>query len=104
MRKKLTSQTYVSQSRRRIILSGVTLSSAGLLLGNRAQATVFPSRPLHMILPLPPGGAADRVCRLFAEELTRKWGQPVVVESRPGGGMVVGTLALARSEPDGYTL
>lgn len=64
----------------------------------------FPSRPVTIILPQPPGGAADRLMRTIAAALESKWGQSVIVMNRPGGGAVVGTLATARSAPDGYTI
>src|SRR6185503_17839200 len=67
-------------------------------------AQVFPSRPLRVIVPQPPGGGFDLVARTLAEPLAAQLGQPVVVENRPGGGAVVGTDAVAKAEPDGYTI
>ncbi|MBC5766058.1 Bug family tripartite tricarboxylate transporter substrate binding protein [Ramlibacter albus] len=64
----------------------------------------FPSRPVKLILPQPPGGAADRLARMFADKLEAQWKQPVVLDHRPGGGVVIGTQALARSQPDGHTI
>jgi len=68
-----------------------------------AQAD-FPNRPIRIIVPLAPGGTADLLPRMVGEKLTLKWGQPVVVENRPGGALHVATEAVFRSEPDGYTL
>lgn len=69
-----------------------------------ASAQSYPSRPIHLLLGLPPGGAADVVTRLLAHGLEAKLGQTVVVENKPGGGgNLVGQL-VANSAPDGYTL
>ncbi|HZF18901.1 MAG TPA: tripartite tricarboxylate transporter substrate binding protein [Burkholderiales bacterium] len=78
----------------------VLLAAAGL-----AQAqNHYPSRPIKIIVPLPAGGTADTVPRLIAEKLAVKWGQPVVVENRSGAANNIGADAVARAEPDGYTL
>lgn len=69
-----------------------------------APARAFPARAVKILLPQPPGGAADRLARLFGDRLQARWQQPVVIENRPGGGVVIGTLATARAAPDGYTL
>jgi tripartite-type tricarboxylate transporter receptor subunit TctC len=69
-----------------------------------AAAQTFPSRPLRVIVPQPPGGGFDMVARTLAEPLAAQLGQPVVVENRPGGGAVVGTELVAKAEPDGYTI
>jgi len=69
-----------------------------------ASAQSYPTRPIHLLLGLPPGGAADVTARLIARGLEQKLGQPVVVENRPGsGGNLVGQL-VANSPPDGFTL
>jgi tripartite-type tricarboxylate transporter receptor subunit TctC len=74
--------------------------------GSVAQAqTAFPSRPVTMVVPLPAGGTADLLARLAAERMSAVLGQQVVVENRPGGaGGRVGTEAVMRSAPDGYTI
>ena len=64
----------------------------------------YPSKPIRLIVPVPPGGAADAMARLVGEHLQRKWGQAVVVDNRPGAGSAVGLAALAKSAPDGYTI
>lgn len=69
----------------------------------RAQAD-FPNRSVKIIVPLAPGGGGDRLVRVLAEGLAQAWGHPVVVDNRPGGGAVVGTLATIRAPADGYTL
>ncbi len=68
-----------------------------------AQAP-FPSKPLHIIVPFPPGGAVDPLVRALANGLTERIGQPVVVENRPGATGTIGMNACAKSPPDGYTL
>jgi tripartite-type tricarboxylate transporter receptor subunit TctC len=89
--------------RRRALLG---VAAAGVLAPAfvRAQGAGFPSRPVKLILPQPPGGAADRLARLFAERLEVRWKQSVIVENRPGGGVVVGTLATVRAPADGHTI
>jgi len=69
-----------------------------------ANARNFPTRPVRMMVPFPPGGATDIVGRLVAAKMQEVWGQPVVIENKPGAGTVVGTEYVAKSAPDGYTL
>lgn len=64
----------------------------------------WPARPLHMIVPLPAGSAADVVARVLGDRLSVRLGQPVVIENRAGASGTIGTLAIARADPDGYTL
>jgi tripartite-type tricarboxylate transporter receptor subunit TctC len=69
-----------------------------------AAAQTFPTKPLRVIVPQPPGGGFDLVARTLSEPLGALLGQPVVVENRPGGGTVIGTDVVAKAEPDGYTI
>ena len=69
-----------------------------------AGAQPCPNRPIKIIVPLPAGATADTLPRLIGEKLTAKWGQPVVVENRPGFAQNLGAELVARAEPDGYTL
>ena len=64
----------------------------------------YPSRPIRMIVPFAPGGGLDISTRLIAQKLTEKWGQNIVVDSRPGAATIVGTEIASKSEPDGYTV
>jgi tripartite-type tricarboxylate transporter receptor subunit TctC len=82
----------------------IALLLAVALAAANAVAQSFPSKPLRVIVPQPPGGGFDTVARTLAEPLAAQLGQPVVVENRPGGGTLIGTDAVAKSEPDGYTL
>lgn len=69
-----------------------------------AQAQDYPSRPIRIVVPYPAGGSADLLPRIFAEKLGAKWGQPLLVENRPGAGGNIGAEFVYRAEPDGYTL
>jgi tripartite-type tricarboxylate transporter receptor subunit TctC len=69
-----------------------------------AAAQAFPSKPIRLICPFPPGGAVDIASRAIAAELSKTIGQPVTVENRPGAGGNIGGAEAARSAPDGYTL
>src|SRR5260221_1764594 len=81
---------------------------AGLLLAASAwaqdPAPGYPGRPIRVIVPFPAGGAADALPRIVGERLAARWGQPVVVENRAGASGSIGAEAVARADPDGYTL
>ncbi len=79
------------------------LIGAALALPARAQ-TVFPSRAVRLVVGYPAGGSTDVVARLTAERLSRRWGQPVIVENRPGAAGTLGADAVAKAPSDGYTL
>jgi tripartite-type tricarboxylate transporter receptor subunit TctC len=82
-----------------------TLLALALLAPALALAQAdFPSRAIKIIVPLAPGGTADILPRIIGEKLSMRFGQPVVIENRAGGGQHIGTEAVARAEPDGYTL
>jgi len=66
-------------------------------------AATFPSKPIRFIVPLTPGGSPDVMARTIAQRLQEVWGQPIVVENRPGGGGNIGAEAVAKSAADGYT-
>ena len=86
------------------IMSKVVAAVAIMALAAAASAQNYPTRPIRVIVPQPPGGGFDLVARMIAEPLARVMGNPVVVENRPGGGTIVGTEAVAKSEPDGHTI
>ncbi len=77
---------------------------AFVVLSCSAPAQPFPTKPVRIIVAFPPGGGVDIVARLMGPKLTEIWGQPVVVENRPGASGVIGTEVAARSAPDGHTL
>ena len=81
----------------------VTLAAA-LLAAPLAHAQAWPQKPIHLIVPYAAGGAIDSIARTFGPFFSRDWGQPVLVENRPGAGGHLGAEALAKSAPDGYTL
>jgi tripartite-type tricarboxylate transporter receptor subunit TctC len=64
----------------------------------------FPTRIVKIVVPLPPGPVADAIPRLLASKLAERWGQPVIVENRPGATMNIGARMVYQADPDGYTL
>ena len=69
-----------------------------------AWAQAYPSRPARLIVPFAPAGGADTIARLMGQWLSERLGQPFIIENRPGGGANIGTEAVVRASPDGYTL
>src|SRR5216684_2457489 len=69
-----------------------------------SDAQTYPSRAIRMIVPFPPGGPADIIARVVGQRMSEDFGQPVVIENRPGGNTAIGAQAVARAAPDGYTL
>ena len=86
-------------------LCHIACSAALLLaLSSIAAAEDYPTRPVRLIVPFPPGGSNDVVGRLVASQLSERLGQQVFVDNRGGAGGVIGTEAAANAVPDGYTL
>ena len=88
---------------RRIVIALACLLGA-VVTPSSASALDYPSRPVHVIVPFTAGGAPDVLMRLLGQKLSEKWGQGVVIENRAGGNTLIGTVAGAKSAPDGYTL
>lgn len=75
-----------------------------LACATTAQAADFPTKPITFVVPAPPGGPTDILARLLGEDMRKAWGQPVVVENRPGAGSMIATHFVARAPADGHTL
>lgn len=90
-------------SRRHLIASSAALTAASLL-PSLAQAQAYPAKQITMIVSYPAGGDTDALGRVFAEKLTARLGQQVVVENRPGASGTIGNAFVAKAAPDGYTL
>jgi tripartite-type tricarboxylate transporter receptor subunit TctC len=87
-----------------IVSSLAILAWGATALAQDADHVAYPSKPVRLLVPFPPGGAVDIVARTLGDELTRRWGQSVVIENRPGAGGTIASQAAATSAPDGYTL
>lgn len=88
---------------RRSLLLGFALVSASFSFAAAAQ-TPYPSKPVRLVVPYPPGAATDAISRAFAQQLGKIMGQTVVVENRPGAGSAIGIMAVKNRPADGYTL
>ena len=84
------------------------VSSLAMILvaaaATRAPAQEYPARTVTIVVPFTPGGSTDVLARLFGQQLEQRLGKPFVIENKPGAGMQIGTSAVAKSAPDGYTL
>ena len=89
---------------KREFLAGMAASGLGAPLAQPASAQNYPTRPVKMIVPLPPGSAPDVRHRLIGQALTELLGQQVFVENRPGAGGLIGTRAFLGEQPDGHTI
>ena len=82
----------------------VSLAFAAASLQSAAHAQAFPSKPVRIVIPFAPGGSTDANARIINERLAALWGQPVIIEAKPGANTIIGTDAVAKSAGDGYTL
>ncbi|MFH1603770.1 MAG: tripartite tricarboxylate transporter substrate binding protein [Pseudomonadota bacterium] len=85
----------------------VRMLTVGVLMaitGSVAAQQPYPVKPIRFIVPFPPGGSTDPMARMAAGKLAENWGVPVVVDNRPGGSTIIGTEAVAKAPPDGYTI
>jgi len=86
------------------LLGCLVSGMAGLALAMAAAAQTFPSKPVKIVVPFPPGGFNDVLGRTLAQEFQKAWNQPVVVDNRPGGNTIIGSDLVAKAAPDGHTL
>ena len=87
----------------RVALSALILSASSCAVAAQAP-DVYPSRPIRVIVPSPPGGGNDIMARIGAQRLSEAWSRPVIVDNRPGAGGAIAFETVAHAEPDGYTL
>jgi tripartite-type tricarboxylate transporter receptor subunit TctC len=88
----------------KILKSACVLLTAIFTFATQVQAQAFPTKPITLLIPYPPGGSADMLARPVAAELQKRLGQTVIIDYKPGAGGTIATGSLARAEPDGYTL
>ncbi len=90
--------------RRRFIAGGVALVAAGTAAGSVEAQGAYPSRPIRLVVPYPPGGGTDYFARLAGAAMSPFLEQPLIVENRPGAATIIGADAVAKAPPDGYTI
>ena len=91
-------------NRRRCLAAGCALAGLGLLASTPVHAQDYPVKPIHIIVPLPPGGSNDVLARVLGQKMSEAFGQPVIVENKPGAAGNIATDYVAKSAPDGYTI
>ena len=98
-------QEQVTSTLRRRLLGALPAAVGAATLPGlaSAQGTAWPARAVRLVVPFPPGGTTDLVTRLVGHELSQAWGQPVVIENKPGAGTVLGVDTVAKAAPDGHT-
>lgn len=89
---------------RRHALIAVCAAVAGATRAPAALSQTYPARPVRVVVPFPPGGTIDHTTRLLGTELSKLWGQNVIVDNRPGAATIIGIDAVAKAAPDGHTL
>lgn len=92
----------MNKIRRQVVLTAALLATAQL--SGTALAQAYPSKPITIVVAYPAGGDTDAMARLYAEKLSHRLGQPVLVDNRPGASGTIGTVHVGKAAPDGYTL
>jgi tripartite-type tricarboxylate transporter receptor subunit TctC len=85
-------------------IRGLVAAAAWTAASTAFAQDAYPSKPVHLLVPFPPGGAVDIVARTLGDELAKRLGQSIIIENRPGAGGTIAAQATAKSPPDGYTL
>src|SRR5215813_10260956 len=88
----------------RVIAFALVACCCAGVMAHPAGAQVYPSRPITIIVPVPPGGVADPIARILGDHMSAQLGQPIVIENVTGAGGSIGVARAARAAPDGYTL
>ncbi len=89
---------------RSILARILTIGALSVFPGALCAQQVYPDKPIRFIVPFPPGGSTDPMARMAAGKLAERWGKSVIVDNRPGGNTIIGTEAVAKAAPDGYTI
>ena len=87
-----------------VLFSLAFAAAGGLAASDPAQAQDYPSQPVKLVVPYPPGGPVDAIARRFADQMARQTNHPFVVDNRAGGGGSIGAATVAGAKPDGHTL
>ncbi|SNS51495.1 Tripartite-type tricarboxylate transporter, receptor component TctC [Noviherbaspirillum humi] len=90
--------------KRTFLITAAVAAASFTALGPAHADARYPAKPVTMVVPFPPGGGTDAGARLIAQQLSKRWGQSVIVENKPGAAGNIGAEAVARAAPDGYTL
>lgn len=100
----MPNSTRTDATRRKLLLAGLYGSAITSFPSFAAKTAEFPTRPIQMTVPFPPGGGTDTLARLLADQLASHLGQSVIVENKGGAGGIIGSKDVARATPDGYTI